>query len=490
MGYEEGYTDDTISEIPQTDELVLPVFSVWTISFGEFATEGAVLVIDGISYTYVASPSEAYEVAAGDPYESLVDEVNGDGNADAHPNCTAVLTDSDEVTITATVARPFVITSEDENISDGLEETVEGSAGTPGQVGDMLLVDEDLYVKTESGWNPVGGGGGGLTNGEPINYSTDADLESPQVHISAELDGSDPTFLVETINDNRESHIELVSDAGEATAEMQSTDGEQSGIVLTEQDRARIGWGTAGAASSVEANNGGVDLSAAEVNFAALLDLGYKAINLETHSQLIPTGRFAKADLEIDDFNNVTAEFEAYNTSANAQAKVEAYTVDGGGATASTEAYAENGGTASASLSASTGVVTERTAVVSVQAVPGGEATVSFQALKGADAALASMTSRGIRLAEVAGGIASATTIAPNGNVTHVSGTNNIETVTTPTGPNPSGFILILIFDDVLTVLDGIGNLRLAGDFTTAADSTLVLVSDGLNWYEISRSTN
>ena len=46
-----------------------------------------------------------------------------------------------------------------------------------------------------------------------------------------------------------------------------------------------------------------------------------------------------------------------------------------------------------------------------------------------------------------------------------------------------------MIFDDVLTVTDG-GNLKLAGNFVTALGSTITLVCDGTNWYEISRSAN
>ena len=46
-----------------------------------------------------------------------------------------------------------------------------------------------------------------------------------------------------------------------------------------------------------------------------------------------------------------------------------------------------------------------------------------------------------------------------------------------------------LIFQDVLTVTDG-SNLKLNGNFTSAANSTLTVTCDGTNWYEISRSTN
>jgi hypothetical protein len=48
---------------------------------------------------------------------------------------------------------------------------------------------------------------------------------------------------------------------------------------------------------------------------------------------------------------------------------------------------------------------------------------------------------------------------------------------------------LTLIFEDVLTVVDG-ASLNLAGDFVTTAGDTLTLVSDGAAWYEVSRSAN
>jgi hypothetical protein len=47
----------------------------------------------------------------------------------------------------------------------------------------------------------------------------------------------------------------------------------------------------------------------------------------------------------------------------------------------------------------------------------------------------------------------------------------------------------VLRFAGILTVTDG-SNLKLAGNFTTAADSTLELVCDGTNWIELGRSAN
>lgn len=84
--------------------------------------------------------------------------------------------------------------------------------------------------------------------------------------------------------------------------------------------------------------------------------------------------------------------------------------------------------------------------------------------------------------------IASAAALpVPTGRVCHVTGTTNITSITATN--LQSGVVVTLIFDGVLTVTDG-GNLKLAGNFVTAADSTLSLVYDGTNWYETGRSTN
>jgi len=82
---------------------------------------------------------------------------------------------------------------------------------------------------------------------------------------------------------------------------------------------------------------------------------------------------------------------------------------------------------------------------------------------------------------------ASAAALAPKGRVTHVTGTTNITSITA-TNFKP-GDELTLIFDGVLTVTDG-GNLKLAGNFVTSADDCLVLVYDGTNFIEKSRSAN
>jgi len=90
----------------------------------------------------------------------------------------------------------------------------------------------------------------------------------------------------------------------------------------------------------------------------------------------------------------------------------------------------------------------------------------------------------------VAPTVASATqpSFAQDQDVFFVSGTTNIAAISSG---GHSGHTIKLIFQAVLTVVDG-NNLKLAGNFVTAADSVLVLTCpDGLNWYEVSsRSTN
>lgn len=75
----------------------------------------------------------------------------------------------------------------------------------------------------------------------------------------------------------------------------------------------------------------------------------------------------------------------------------------------------------------------------------------------------------------------------PTGRVFHVTGTTGITSITSTNFG--AGAVITMIFDGILTVSDG-NNLKLAGAFVTAADSTLTLAYDGSNWYEVARSTN
>src|SRR3990167_1244436 len=78
---------------------------------------------------------------------------------------------------------------------------------------------------------------------------------------------------------------------------------------------------------------------------------------------------------------------------------------------------------------------------------------------------------------------ATATTLGNDGCFFDITGTTTITSVTA----KPAGMIVTLQFDGVLTFTDG-SNLKLNGDFTTAAESTITLVSDGTNWFELARS--
>lgn len=83
--------------------------------------------------------------------------------------------------------------------------------------------------------------------------------------------------------------------------------------------------------------------------------------------------------------------------------------------------------------------------------------------------------------------VASAASIAPSGNLFHVTGTTTITSILTTGITN--GTKITIIFDGALTLTDG-SNLRLNGDFVTTADDTITLIKDGSNWYELFRSVN
>lgn len=64
-----------------------------------------------------------------------------------------------------------------------------------------------------------------------------------------------------------------------------------------------------------------------------------------------------------------------------------------------------------------------------------------------------------------------------------VTGTTNITSIS---ATGFTGKTIVLIFTGILTVTNG-SNLKLTGNFTTAAGSALILASDGTNWYEVGR---
>lgn len=83
--------------------------------------------------------------------------------------------------------------------------------------------------------------------------------------------------------------------------------------------------------------------------------------------------------------------------------------------------------------------------------------------------------------------VVSANAIVPTGNLFHVTGTTNVTSITS--SGILAGTKVTIIFDGILTFTDG-SNLKLAGNFVTAANSTISLAYDGTSWFEVSRSSN
>ena len=86
---------------------------------------------------------------------------------------------------------------------------------------------------------------------------------------------------------------------------------------------------------------------------------------------------------------------------------------------------------------------------------------------------------KGADVASVAGAI----TLGEDGNYFDITGTNAITSITAKT----AGTVVVLQFDSTASLVDG-SNLKLAGNFTGAAESQIMLSSDGTNWFEVSRS--
>jgi hypothetical protein len=89
---------------------------------------------------------------------------------------------------------------------------------------------------------------------------------------------------------------------------------------------------------------------------------------------------------------------------------------------------------------------------------------------------------------------AAATAIAVTSNVVKVTGDAGANTVATITG-GVSGQVLTLIFVDALvtitdTAATTANTVNLSAAFTSAANTTLTLVYDGVKWYETCRSIN
>jgi hypothetical protein len=95
------------------------------------------------------------------------------------------------------------------------------------------------------------------------------------------------------------------------------------------------------------------------------------------------------------------------------------------------------------------------------------------------------MSSKILKLAKGAdvASAAGAITLGDDGNYFDITGTAAITSITAKT----AGTVVRLQFDSTASLVDG-SNLKLAGNFQGAAESTIELVSDGTNWFEIARS--
>ncbi len=76
-----------------------------------------------------------------------------------------------------------------------------------------------------------------------------------------------------------------------------------------------------------------------------------------------------------------------------------------------------------------------------------------------------------------------AMTLPDDGNVFDITGTDAITSIIAKT----AGTVVMLQFDAILTLTDG-SNLKINGDFVTAAESTFIMYCDGTNWFELSRT--
>lgn len=91
-------------------------------------------------------------------------------------------------------------------------------------------------------------------------------------------------------------------------------------------------------------------------------------------------------------------------------------------------------------------------------------------------------------VSDVSKTVASANTLnlPPFGEFYNITGTTNIGGITATW----AGHTITLKFNSSLTVVDDAQNLRLAGNFSASANSTLTLICDGAEWFEVSRSVN
>lgn len=85
---------------------------------------------------------------------------------------------------------------------------------------------------------------------------------------------------------------------------------------------------------------------------------------------------------------------------------------------------------------------------------------------------------KGADVASTAGTI----TLGDDGNYFDITGTAAITSITA----KAAGTMVTLQFDSTASLVDG-SNLKLAGNFSGAAESQITLISDGTNWFEVCR---
>ena len=104
----DGGIGDTAAQVAFTaTATVLPVAATGVLTATDPLVEDETVTIGSIVYTFKDVPANAYEVLVGSDEDetltNLVDEINGDGASPAHPQVTAEMTDTAEMTVTARI---------------------------------------------------------------------------------------------------------------------------------------------------------------------------------------------------------------------------------------------------------------------------------------------------------------------------------------------------------------------------------------------------
>lgn len=147
-----------------------------------------------------------------------------------------------------------------------------------------------------------------------------------------------------------------------------------------------------------------------------------------------------------------------------------------------------NGNVDNDNIKASAGIVYSKLNLTGsiVNADVGGSAAIASSKLDlSAIAQNLVMSSKIVKLAKGAdvASVAGAITLGDDGNYFDITGTNAITSITAKT----AGTQVVLQFDSTASLVDG-SNLKLQGNFQGAAEAQITLVSDGTNWFEVSRN--